>query len=148
MVNFQNRRTYISKGQITRKEERMQRNPQESKEHQDLINMMVRHFASQGYRNIRADVPGMVTPDVILGTKQNHVPDLTADKNGTGIILEAETASTISGDHTASQWSLFSDAAKKAGGEFHVVVPRGYRSSAGQRLADLSLKADEIWTPA
>jgi hypothetical protein len=125
----------------------MQRNPQESKEHQDLINMMARHFASQTYRNIRADIPGMVTPEVIRGTKQNHIPDLTADKNGTGIILEAETASTISGEHTASQWSLFSDAAKKAGGEFHVVVPKGYRSSAERRLADLGLKADNIWTP-
>jgi len=126
----------------------MQRNPKESKEHKDLINMMARHFAGQGYRNIRADIPGMVTPDVILGTKQNHVPDLTADKNSTRIILEAETANTISADHTASQWSLFSDAAKKAGGEFHVVVPKGCRSSAEQRLADLGLRADEIWTPA
>jgi hypothetical protein len=125
----------------------MQRNPQESKEHQDLINMMARHFVSQGYRNIRADVPGMVAPEVIHGTKQNHIPDLTADKNGSGIILEAETASTIPGDHTASQWSLFSDAAKKASGEFHLVVPKGYRISAEQRLADLDLKADNIWTP-
>jgi len=125
----------------------MHRNPQDSKEHQDLINMMARHFASQGYRNIRADLPGMATPDAILGTKQNHVPDLTADKNGTRIILEAETACTISDDHTASQWSLFSDAAKKAGGEFHIVVPKGYRSSVEQRLAGLGLKADNIWTP-
>ena len=124
----------------------MPRNPQESKEHQDLINMMARYFATQGYRNIKADVLGMVTPDVILGTKRNHVPDLTADKNGTGIILETETASTISDDHTASQWSLFSDAAKKAGGEFHVVVPKGYRSTAEQRLTDLGIRADNIWT--
>ena len=126
----------------------MQKNPQESKEHQDLIIMMARHFASLGYQSIRADVPGMVTPEVILGTKQNHVPDLTADKNGTIVILEAETASTISGGHTASQWSLFSDAAQKAGGEFHVVVPKGYRSSAERRLAELGIKADNIWTPA
>ncbi len=126
----------------------MQRNSQESKEHQDLIIMMARHFASQGYRNIRADIPGMVTPEVILGTKQNHVPDLTADKNGTGIILEAETANTISDGHTASQWSLFSAAAKNAGGEFHVVIPKGYRNSAEQRLADLGLRADKIWTPS
>lgn len=110
--------------------------------------MMARHFASQGYRNIRADLPGMVAPEVILGTKQNHMPDLTADKNGTRIILEVETAGTISDDHTASQWSLFSDAAKKAGGKFHVVVPKGYRRSAEQRLVALGLRADEIWTPA
>jgi hypothetical protein len=148
LANSQNRRIYMMRGEITRKEDRMQRMLQESKEHQDLVNMMARHFASLGYRNIRADLPGMVAPEVILGTKQNHIPDLTADKNGTRIILEAETGGTISGDHTASQWSLFSDAAKKAGGEFHVVVPKRYRSSAERRLADLGLKADNIWTPA
>ena len=54
----------------------MQRNLQEPKEHLDLINMMTRRFASQGYQNVRADVPGMVTPDVIFGTKHNHMPDL------------------------------------------------------------------------
>jgi hypothetical protein len=109
--------------------------------------MMARYFATQGYRNIRADIPGLVTPNVIFGTKRNHVPDLTADKNGTTVILEAETSSTIPDDHTASQWSLFSDAAKKAGGEFHVVVPKGYRSTAEQRLADVGIMADNIWTP-
>ena len=126
----------------------MERSPQESKGHQDLINMMARHFASQGYRNIRANIQGMVTPDVILGAEQNHMRDLTAEKNGARIILEAETAGTISGGHTVSQWSLFSATAKKAGSEFRVVVPRGYRSSAEQRLADLGLRADEIWTSA
>ena len=125
----------------------MQRNPQESKEHQDLINMMVHHFTGKGYRNIRADAPGILNPEVIPGTKQNHIPDLTADKNGTRIILEAETANSIFSDHTASQWSLFSDAAKKAGGEFHIVVPKGCRSYAEKRLADLGLRANEIWTP-
>jgi hypothetical protein len=126
----------------------MQRNPQESIEHQDLINMMARHFASQGFQNIRVDAPGKLNPEVILGTKQNHIPDLTADKNNTCIILEAETTSSIFSDHTASQWSLFLDAAKKAGGEFHIVVPKGCRSYAEKRLADLELRANEIWTPA
>jgi hypothetical protein len=109
--------------------------------------MMDRHFASQGFRNIKTDVPGMPSPDIIFGTKRNHVPDLTADNNGTRIILEAETSNSIFDDHTASQWSLFSDAAKKARGEFHVVVPKGYRSTAEQRLTDLGIKVDTIWTP-
>ena len=98
----------------------MQRNPSESSEHEDLINMMVRYFRSQGFRNIKADVPGLTSPDVIYGTKKNHVPDLTADRNGIRVILEAEISSSIYDDHTASQWSLFSGAARKSGGEFHV----------------------------
>jgi len=120
----------------------MQRNPQESKEHQDLINMMARYFASQRFQNIKADISGMPSPDVIYGTKRNHVPDLTADKNGTKIILEAETSRSIFDDHTASQWSLFSDAAKKAGAEFHIVVPKGYRSTTEERLSELGISVD------
>ncbi|OGP48364.1 MAG: hypothetical protein A3K30_06750 [Deltaproteobacteria bacterium RBG_13_51_10] len=122
------------------------RNSSESKEHAELINMMVRHFIGQGARNVRADISGVTTPDVIHGTKQDHVPDLTVDKNGTRIILEAETSSTISDSHTASQWSLFSDAAQKAGGEFHVVVPKGYRGEAQQRATALAIKVHTIWT--
>ena len=52
-------------------------------------------------------------------------------------ILEAETASTISDEHTASQWSLFADAAQQSGGEFHVVVPKECRRSAAERAAAL-----------
>jgi len=129
------------------KEERMRRNPVESKEHEGLVNMMVRHFVGQGLRNIKADVQGMTTPDLIYGTKKNHVPDLTADRNGVRIILEAETESSIFDTHTASQWTLFSDVALRFGGEFHVVVPKGSRTDAERRAADLGLKINVIWTP-
>lgn len=125
----------------------MQRNSSESKQHIDLINMMVNHFNSQGYRNIKADISGMTSPDVIYGTKQNHVPDLTAEKNGVKVILEAETSGSIYDSHTASQWSLFADTTNNSGGEFHVVVPKGSRNDAEQRAADLSIKIDTIWTP-
>lgn len=125
----------------------MERNLQESQEHSALIGMMVRHFANQGLRNIKADMPSMPTPDIINGTRQNHRPDLTAEKNGVTVILEAETGSTITSEHTASQWSLFSDAAQKAGGEFHVVVPKGCRGSAEERVAALGINIKTIWTP-
>ena len=125
----------------------MQRNSDDSKEHHDLITMMVNHFSGQGYRNIKADIPGMPTPDTIRGTKQNHIPDLTAEKNGTEIILEAETATSIFDEHTASQWSLFSSAAANYGGQFHVVAPKEARASAEQRVRNLSIVVHEIWTP-
>ena len=125
----------------------MQKNPSESSEHEDLINMMVRYFRSQAFQNIKADIPGMPRPDAIYGTKKNHVPDLTADKNGIGIMLEAETSSSIYDDHTASQWSLFSNAARKSGGEFHIVVPKGLRGNTEQRAADLGINVDTVWTP-
>ncbi len=125
----------------------MQRNPSESTQHIDLIQMMVNHFNSEGYRNIKADISGMTTPDVIYGTKQNHVPDLTAQKNGITVIMEAETSGSIHNSHTASQWSLFADAAKNDGDEFHVLVPKGSRNNAKQRVAGLSINIDTIWTP-
>lgn len=125
----------------------MQRNPSESKQHADLITMMVNHFRGQGYRNIKADVAGMTSPDIIHGTKKDHVPDLTAQKNGVTVILEAETSMSIHDGHTASQWSLFADAAKNDGGEFHVVVPKGSRDDAAQQAASLSISIDTIWTP-
>ncbi len=126
----------------------MQRNSNESQEHHNLITMMVNHFSSQGYRNIKADVPGKLPPDIIIGTKQNHIPDLTADNDGVKIILEAETASSIFDAHTVSQWSLFSDAAAKSGGQFHVVIPKRSRASAQQRISVLGIVVHEIWTPS
>lgn len=125
----------------------MQRDPKESKEHEDLINMMAQYFTNQGFRNIKADFPGMPTPDTIIGTTRNHVPDLTVDKNGTRIVLEAETFNSIFDEHTASQWSLFSDAVQKIGGEFHIVVPKEERSAAERRAVNLGLRVDTIWTP-
>ncbi len=125
----------------------MQRNLSESKEHYDLINMMVNYFNKQGYQNIKADISEMASPDTILGTKKNHQPDLTAEKNGVRVILEAETSHSIYEGHTASQWSLFTDAANKNGDEFHVVIPKGLREDAKQREADLSINICTIWTP-
>lgn len=125
----------------------MQRNPTESNQHIDLIRMMVNHFRSEGYHNIKADMAGMTSPDVIYGTKRNHIPDVTAQKNGHHVILEAETSGSISDSHTASQWTLFADTARKSGAQFHVVVPKDSRSAAEQRAASLSINIDTIWTP-
>ena len=125
----------------------MTRSQSESQEHHNLIIMMVHYFESQGYKEIKADIPERKRPTVIYGTKKNHIPDLTARKNGNFVILEVETASTIFDSHTASQWSLFADAANNAGGEFHVVVPKGAKSIAEQRASNLRINVNTIWTP-
>lgn len=121
-------------------------------EHDNLVRMMVRHFDDLGYTNIKADLEGCeLKPDEIDG----HIPDLICNKNdtyGTKIILEAETCETISDDHTEDQWTSFRDAADEEGGEFHIVIPRICDSSSGrekvkERLEELEIEADEIWTP-
>ena len=134
----------------------VQRNPSESSEHEGLIRMMARHFQNQGFTDIRADLAGFVQPDVITGGGQSHRPDLTCRRNGVGgaqVILEAETASTIFDDHTASQWTLFSRAARQRGGEFHVAVPklingRSGRDVAKDRARQLGITLDQVWTPS
>jgi len=125
----------------------MHRNIKESEEHINLIVMMVEYLRKQGLRNIRADIPGILSPDIIFGTIRNHRPDLTADSNGKIIILEAETSNSISDDHTASQWSLFFHFSRESNGEFHLVVPKGERGSAERRAAMLGISIDIIWTP-
>lgn len=105
-------------------------------EHDELVLRVVNHLTSRGCRNIRADLPGFPQPFLIEGTKQDHIPDVTAD----GVVVEVETADTITADHTTSQWSLFADHASKTGQEFWVVVPVGADDAARVRLRMLGLQ--------
>jgi hypothetical protein len=133
-----------------------QRSLAESQEHANLIRMMANYFQNQGCTDIRADLPAWSQPIVIAGTMQNHQPDLTCRRNDarqTFIILEAETASTISDQHTASQWVLFADAARQWGGEFHVIVPkfvhgRSGHDAARQRARQLGITLHQTWVPS
>lgn len=104
-------------------------------QHDEMVQVVVNDLAQKGYRNIRADLPGQMQPALIRGTKQDHVPDVTAD----GVIVEVETADTIAHDHTTSQWSLFSDHAAKSGKAFWVVVPHGSVAAAQTQLNMLRL---------
>lgn len=105
-------------------------------EHDGIVQRVVNHLAQNNYRNIRADLPGYTQPFLIKGTKQDHIPDVTAD----GVVVEVETADTIVADHTTSQWSLFADHATKTGQQFWVVVPTGADAAARARLQALGLQ--------
>jgi len=127
-----------------------------SKEHEQLVRIMASHFEKKGYSNIKADLPGYEQPGNIRSGAVEHRPDVTCEKNEGGrrrvILLEAETGDSIEESHTASQWKLFRLAADQWGGEFHIIVPRQCGNSAGrdlaqQRLRELGISADEIWTP-
>lgn len=113
----------------------MYRTAKAQTQHDQIVQVVVNHLAQKGYRNIRADLPGHAQPALVQGTKQDHVPDVTAD----GVIVEVETADTIENDHTTSQWSLFSDHAAKSGKAFWVVVPNGSVAAAQTHLNALGL---------
>lgn len=133
-----------------------QRGVSESQEHANLIQMMASYFQSQGFTDVRADLPGYTQPETIRGTKEDHRPDITCRRNDTGrtmIILEAETASTVFDAHTASQWTLFAAAARQWSGQFHVVVPKVVSGRSGQDVAkerarQLGIALDQTWTPS
>ena len=133
------------------------RNAAQSKEHQQLVRTMAVHYGRQGCSNIKADLPGYEQPHTIRSGSVEHRPDVTCTKTQGGhkriIILEAETCESVEDSHTASQWKLFRLAADSWGGEFHIIVPRQCGNSAGrdlahQRLRELGISADEIWTPS
>jgi len=129
----------------------VERSLAESEEHKRLVKMMLNHFKSKGYTNLKADLEGETPPNQIYG----HIPDLTCNKNdakGTFIILEAETCDTIFDEHTEDQWKTFYRKAREVGGEFHIVVPRTCNGESAfdlveKRLKELGIRADSIWRP-
>jgi len=129
----------------------VERSLAESEEHKRLVKMMLNHFKSKGYTNLKADLEGETLPDRIDG----HIPDLTCNKNdakGTFIILEAETCNTIFDEHTEDQWKTFHQKAQEVGGEFHIIVPKTCNGESGpdlarKRLNELGIRADAIWRP-
>ena len=119
---------------------------------------MATYFSGLGYTAIKADIEGYSTPDAIWWTnkpQEQKIPDLTCFKNDaekTFIILEAETCSSLSTDHTQDQWKLFSSSAKKNNGEFHVVVPKVCGEDEGKLLVEklaeqIGVTVDSIWWP-
>ena len=138
----------------------MERTFEDRVNHDYLVRMMAKHFASLGYTRIRADIDGYLTPDAIWWTNrpnEKKVPDLTCyknDPNKTKIVLEAETCSSLKSEHTREQWELFRANASQNNGEFHVVVPRQCpesgltgRELAKQLAVELNIALDNIWTP-
>jgi hypothetical protein len=97
-----------------------------------IVQVVVNHLAQKGYRNIP---PSHTQPALAKRTKQDHMPDVSAD----GVIIEVETADTIENDHTTSQCSFFSNHATKTGEILRVVVPNGCVVGAQNQLNALRL---------
>lgn len=120
----------------------MKRTAKSQLDHDILVKRVVEHLKRQGYRNIRADLPGYPQPEMIEGTKQDHIPDLTADGvTADDVIVEVETADSITSDHSASQFYLFAAYANNSDMEFWVVVPEGVGAAADRCLSELGISA-------
>jgi hypothetical protein len=108
-----------------------------------MVRAVAEHLAREGYGNVRADVAGYSTPTELTwkGKQRGHIPDVTAD----GMIIEVETADSISDAHTEDQWKLFAAWAKVNSKTFVVVVPKGSEQAAERRLRELGITA-QVWT--
>ena len=127
-------------------------------EHDQLVLMMARYFKEHGFTDIKADIPGWKKPESIYWTnspQKKYHPDLTCyDPKGVYVVLEAETCSTLSDQHTEEQFRIFRAHATNVNGRFEVVVPR---SCQGNEIGKQKIKSiasnwgivlDAVWTPS
>ena len=75
---------------------------------------------------ISADLPGWTQPPLI----SNMRPDITAMIDRRPIVVEVETRESWQTEHSLQQVAVFSEFAKKNGGEFHLLVPSAVRTYA------------------
>lgn len=116
-------------------------------QHDQMVRDVYNHLISNGYENVRADLKDFPQPERLYweSTGKGHIPDVTANWNGSSAIFEVETDDSIYDQHTEDQWNLFAANAQQHGKTFRVVVPKASEASAESRLAHLGIQAD-VWT--
>lgn len=109
--------------------------------HDEMISRLAGYLKSKGYRDIKADTEGFEQPNEInwKGDEHAHIPDISARKKGKRYVFEVETSDSITHDHTQKQWRIFAAYAYQSSGIFCVVVPKGFKIPAQQRLDELNL---------
>ena len=116
---------------------------------------MAEYFRLEGCVDVRADAPGYLPPEKIVGSLRDHAPALTCRRNdsrGTAVLLDTllvEGGAMEIGE-VVSRLQLFSSAAQAIDGELHLVVPERVGGCNGEELARallrrLGLRANRIW---
>ncbi len=124
--------------------------PVEDEVHNEMMKTCLNELKKRGFTDLRATFENMTRPEQI----NDYTPDFTFSKNGKQrifVIFEVETCSSIMSKHTERKLKTFYQQAKATGGEFHLAVPKFCNGSSGRTLADqklgeLNIKADVIWT--
>lgn len=116
-------------------------------EHDSMVKAIVNHVKANGHSDIKADLEGYEKPELIYwsSTKKGYYPDITSTKRQ-NYIFEVETDDSINDSHTEDQWKLFSANAKEHSKTFIVVVPKGSETQAWQRVKELGINVDDVWT--
>lgn len=108
-----------------------------------LVESVAQALQDLGYRSIRANAAGYQTPETIRWNEaESHQPDATAIAGGSrDVVVQVETPETIHENQTATLWRRFSEFCLARGRRFVVVVPRGFKSCAEERILSLGVTA-------
>ena len=115
--------------------------------HDSMLSTLIKHIVNNGFTSIKADAPKFESPAKISWktSGESFIPDVTALLNQQGYIFEVETSESLSLQHTASQWRLFSTFSQEHGYTFVVVVPKSSEAVANALLKSIGAIA-EVWT--
>lgn len=123
-------------------------------ERKQLTWLMAEYFETIGCTEIKARLDGYEAPGVLMGTLEDHQPDLTCRQNDsrrTSVIAEVVTPRTFWTPGIENRWSLLASAARLYGAELHFVLKAWRRKGSlegplKRRLAELELPSGRIWT--
>src|SRR5215469_4298744 len=115
--------------------------------------LMVEYFKTLGYSDVKARLPGHSSPNLLMGTLEDHRPDLTCRQGNQGrtpLLLEVVLPETVDDPASENRWSLLGSAARLYAAELHFVVPRWTRLGSIERrlrgrLRDMGLSPNRIW---
>ena len=115
--------------------------------------LMAEYFRTLGYSDVKARLPGHLSPTVLSGTLEDHRPDLTcrqADSAQTPVLLEVVLPETLENQGCENRWSLLASAARLYAAELHFVVPRWTSRGSIERglrlrLHDMDVQPKRIW---
>ncbi len=97
-----------------------------------VVEVMAEVLTRSGYRDVQADAPGYLPPDVVRGTVRSHRPSLAAVGGGRRVFVDVYLPGETGRDEQLSRWHLFASAADQVEGEFHAVVPAFLDGTAGR----------------
>lgn len=111
--------------------------------HDTLVKQLAEHLICKKFRDVRADhadFPDKPLLITALESESGHVPDVTA-VGIQPVLFEVETDDTIHTPLTRERWELFASYADRNMVEFWIVVPKGRKDEARERVASLGLNA-------
>ena len=114
--------------------------------HEAMIQRLVARIERDGFVDVQADVVSYDRPPKIYwkDTREGHVPDVTATKDGVNYTFAVETGGAVSMEDTQRRWRLLAGDAEQHGKRFIAVVPAGRIDEARRRLNALQIDA-EVW---